>query len=83
MPVSSLVVTLDLQGRELLEELARDPRVTLGELQGRHLPVVLEAATLEESEAVVDGLTRRPGILFVDVVPVVFSDAVAEPEASP
>jgi hypothetical protein len=83
MPVSSLVVTLEGRSRDVLDELARDPRVTLGELQGCHLPVVLEAATLEESESVVEGLTRRPGILFVDVVTVDFSDVVAEPEESP
>lgn len=83
MPISSLVVTLESSSCGVLAELARDPRVTLGELQGLHLPVVLEAPTLEESEAVVEGLARRAGILFVDVVTVDFSDAVAEPEGSP
>ena len=78
MPTSALVITLD--HREdwrdaALTELAGDPRLTLGTLQGPRLPVVAETATLAEGDRLVaDELPLVPGVQFVDVVLVDFSD---------
>jgi hypothetical protein len=77
MPISSLVLTLDaspeLRARAL-SEVARDPRVSLGTpVEGRWLPVVTETASLSEGEVLAESLRELPGVSFVDVVMVDFS----------
>ncbi|WNG59501.1 hypothetical protein F0U59_35915 [Archangium gephyra] len=78
MPISSLVLTLDaspeLRARAL-REVARDPRITLGPpLEECWLPVVTETGSLPEGEALAESLRDVPGVSFVDVVMVDFSE---------
>ncbi len=86
MPISGLVVTLSdvpsLQ-KSALDQLASDPRLTLGELHGIRLPVVAETQTVRQgTDLVREELLDIPGVVFVDVVSVDFSDIdnSAEPE---
>lgn len=77
MAISGLVITLEAEGelrREALAALGDDARLTLGELTGSHLPVVADTRSPAEGRALVEELFRRPGIRFVDVVCVDFSD---------
>ncbi|WNG35008.1 hypothetical protein F0U60_16300 [Archangium minus] len=78
MPISSLVLTLDAspERRALaLCEVARDPRITVGPpLEERWLPVVTETASLSEGESLAESLRELPGVSFVDVVMVDFSE---------
>ncbi len=75
MPVSALVLTLELDRiDEVVAQLATEPHVTLGELQRDRLPVVTEADSLEQAEDSVRALEAVPGVRFVDVVSVDFSD---------
>lgn len=84
MTISGLVVTLSPSPlRDSLEALGRDPRLTLGELQGNRLPVVAETATPEEGEALVEGLLTTPGVLFVDVVRVDFVEGREDTHGTP
>lgn len=79
MPISSLVLTLEdaAERRALaLTELARDARITVGTaLEERWLPVVTETESLSEGEALAESLRELPGVTFVDVVMVDFSEA--------
>lgn len=75
MTVSGLVLTLDndpIARARAWAALTEDPRVLCGEVHGLRLPVVTEAATLEEAEALCEALARLPGIQFVDVVSISF-----------
>ncbi|MFL5355261.1 hypothetical protein [Archangium sp.] len=78
MPISSLVLTLDASPdrRALaLAEVARDSRITLGSpVNGCWLPVVTETRSLSEGEALAESLREVPGVSFVDVVMVDFSE---------
>jgi hypothetical protein len=77
MPISGLVIRLAEKRVELPSQIACDRRLTLGDLQEqRFLPAVLETSTLQESEAVVEGLLALEGILGVDIVTLDFSDNV-------
>lgn len=78
MPISGLVLTLSdepsLQ-QTALSELALDSRLSLGELQVNRLPVVAETDTIRQSTRLVrEELLTIPGVIFVDVVMVDFSD---------
>lgn len=76
MTVSGLVLTLaedPIARAHALEALNADPRVLRGEAQGLRLPVVTEAETAEEAEALCEALGRLPGVVFVDVVSIAFS----------
>lgn len=77
MPVSGLVLTLDES--PLLQASARaalgsDARITLGDAIERRLPVVTETESLTEGEELAEEIARMPGVLFVDVVSIDFSD---------
>lgn len=77
MPVSALVVTLDRRpalAAEAWAHLQQHPALTLGAAQAERLPAVLVTDTLSESERVVQGLFAIPGVAFVDVIAVDFSD---------
>ncbi|PTL77371.1 hypothetical protein [Vitiosangium sp. GDMCC 1.1324] len=78
MPISSLVLTLDASPdrRALaLAGVARDPRITVGApVEERWLPVVTETDSLPEGEALAESLRELPGVSFVDVVMVDFSE---------
>ncbi len=86
MPISGLVITLsdDPSQRQIaLDQLATDPRLTLGQLHGSRLPVVAETETVRQSTDLVrEELLDIPGVVFVDIVSVDFSDIdeSAEPE---
>ncbi len=78
MPISSLVLTLE-DSPELrahaLSALAGDARLTLGTaLVSRWLPVVAETDSLAEGEALCESLRELPGVCFLDVVMVDFSE---------
>jgi hypothetical protein len=84
MIVSALVVTLDDEIRlrsEALAALAADERLTLGPVEGVRVPVVAEVPRAADGEQLVSELQARPGILFVDVVLVDFSDAPDDRDA--
>jgi nitrate reductase NapAB chaperone NapD len=78
MPVSALVVTLDddpVEQAVTISSLSALPHLTVGAKTGRvHVPVVCESETLTEGEHHVRELMRTPGVVFVDVVMVDFSD---------
>lgn len=85
MPISALVVTLsplpELKKRAL-HTLSKDHRLTLGQLQGTRLPLVVETETTRESTRLVrEELPAIEGVIFVDVVMVDFSDAHPPPQA--
>jgi hypothetical protein len=78
MTISGLVVTLALDEAaqaQALRALQRDARLQLGERTGRKLPVVAETGSTTEGEALVEALAATPGVDFVDVVCVDFSEA--------
>lgn len=71
MPISGLVLTLadPAAAARLASDLQeREPRLEFGELQGNHLPLVLETASAHDSRQVHDWLLEQPGVLGVDVV---------------
>ena len=83
MPISGLVIRMKSERPDLYAEIAMDPRITLGPSQHTGFqPAVLETATLSESEAVVEALLLRQGILGIDIVTLDFSDCV-HPEEDP
>lgn len=78
MPISAIVLQLsneDKLRQNAIDDLAQDSRITLGELQDRHLPAVLETATLYDGiQLVKNELPSLKGVVFVHVVSVDFSD---------
>ncbi len=77
MPTSALVLTLDARPERAANALAglrERTDLELGERQGNRLPVVLTTDELWQSEAAVNTLMALPGVQFVDVVAVDFSD---------
>lgn len=81
MPIGGLVVTLDPDPSRrdaALGALAADPRLTLGEPVHDRLPVVAETSTLDEGDALFREVAGAPGVLFVDVISVDFSDMEGE-----
>ena len=77
MPIASIVLTLDdrkLPWEGVLAEIAQDPRVELGSARGRCVPAVLDTASAQEGEALVQSFFEKEGVLFVDVVAVDFSE---------
>lgn len=78
MPISSLVLTLDespAQRALALAAVTRDSRITVGTpLEERWLPLVTETASLSEGEQLAESLKELPGVSFVDVVMVDFSE---------
>lgn len=81
MPISGLVIRMKSECPGIREEIARDERITLGSSQHPGFqPAVLETTTLGESEAVVEALLSRDGVLGIDIVTVDFSDCVQPTE---
>jgi hypothetical protein len=78
MPISSLVLTLEASPElraHALSALAREPRLTLGTpLEERWLPVVAETDSLFEGEELCESLRELPGVSFLDVVMIDFSE---------
>lgn len=77
MAISGLVITLDEDPHlhlQALEALRADGRLELGTPCGNRLPVVVATADATEGEAVVEELFTWPGIQFVDLVCVDFTD---------
>jgi nitrate reductase NapAB chaperone NapD len=71
MKISGLIVTLE-PSQERRENAVRlmgeKPSFLLGECDGDHLPVAMEAASSQDAENEVRWLQDLPGVLFVDVV---------------
>ncbi len=77
MPIIGAVLSLsplDAPYTELREALARDTRLTLGEVANGRLPVVVETRSHEEDRAYLDALRSMPGVLDVQVAFNDFSD---------
>lgn len=75
MTISGLVVTLSDEPdarSAALAHIARDSRLTAGELVRNRLPLVAETGDEREGEALVDALFEVPGIRFVDLISVHF-----------
>jgi hypothetical protein len=78
MVVSALVVTLPadpIHSLEVLVELARDPRLAIGEPVRDRVPVVAETTCAREGAALAERLAALPGV-HVDVVAIDFGEAV-------
>lgn len=74
---SGLVLTLDEDPAlraAALAELARDPRISIGEPTGLRLPIATEASDLPAAEALAEALGHLDGVRFVDVVFVHFEE---------
>lgn len=83
MPVLGAVVTLSRSPEErtrCLEGLATLPHLTLGELAGDRLPVVLDTPDRVADRAAWKGLEKHPGVVHAELVFADFSDLHA-PEA--
>lgn len=77
MITSGLVLTLNADAalaQQAVASLRTRPEFTAGERNGRWLPVALEVADDDASRAAHDWLNSLPGVEFVDVVSVDFSD---------
>lgn len=77
MIVSALVLTLsdDPSARaRALEELGRNPRLSLGELLERRLPVVAENDDAGQGASLCEALGEVPGVVRVDVVSIASDD---------
>jgi hypothetical protein len=87
MITSGLVLTLNADAalaEQAVASLHARPEFTPGERNGRWLPVALEAADNAESRNLHDWLNALPGVDFVDVVYVDFSeDREAPASATP
>jgi hypothetical protein len=84
MPVSGLLLTLagtEQDQSTALAAIEAHPAFTCGEIFGRWLPVAMEARDDRESRDLHDWLMAQPGIGFVDVVAVNFSELESEPVA--
>ena len=87
MPISGLVLTLSADAAladQAVAKLHTRPEFTLGECNDRWLPVALDAADDAASRDLHDWLNALPGVEFVDVVYVDFSeDSEAPASATP
>lgn len=78
MPISGLVVTLNEDSRsrtETLDEIGREPRITLGVLAANRLAIVLDTKSSEEDRQLWDWLGGLSGVSFLDVTFVGFEPA--------
>jgi hypothetical protein len=69
MPVYGLVITLESHvefEQLLLEELCRDPRITLGDRSGLRLALATETETAAEQRDLHDHLLDHPAVVHVD-----------------
>ncbi len=77
MPISGWVLTLgpdESQRIQVVQRLQSDARVTVGEPAGARLPVVLETSSPNEGHAMIEDLSDSPGVLFIELVCLDFSD---------
>jgi hypothetical protein len=75
MPVSAIVITLDLPlDSELSHKLSSQPGLELGSPQGNRLPAVLDTPTSRASSDTVEQLRSFAGVASVDIVSIDFSE---------
>ena len=77
MITSGIVITLNADAalaRQAQATLQARPELTLGKLNSRWLPIALEAADVGASRDFHDWLNTVPGVDFVDVVEVNFTE---------
>lgn len=80
MTVSALVVTLLPEPgprRAVLDLLAGDPRLTLGEPIVDRLPLVAETRSCADGEALVRELEALGGVARIDVIAIDFSEEIS------
>lgn len=78
MSVSALVVTLSIQpdrANRVLRELEAHPQITVGELNGQKLPIVLDTPSVREDEAAFEWMNHLADVDHVDVVYIDFGDS--------
>jgi hypothetical protein len=78
MPVFGFVLTLTpaAESTSCARTLAREPGITLGALEGRRLPIVLELDPGAHPESHVARWLALPGVLHVDYAFADFDDLV-------
>jgi len=75
MAVAALILHLDLaRADSTVEQLARHPALTLGAPQGLLLPVAVASSDARHGMALVEEIQATPGVAFIDVVMIDFSD---------
>lgn len=82
MPVIGAVVTLSPEPglrAQALAALAREPALTMGDLQAGRMPIVLETSSTREDRDRFDALHRLPGVMAAEPVFADFSDLLASP----
>lgn len=68
MPFSALVLTLGPDPESVITRLSSRFDLSLGELTGTRLPVVLESTDARSAAHVMDALSEEPGVLHVDLI---------------
>ena len=80
MPVSGLVLTLNddpTLRSDAIAAIEADERLTIGDAQGLHLPVVAETDTIGEGKQLLrEELMDIDGVVFVKLITVNFEDQV-------
>jgi hypothetical protein len=75
MAVAALILHLDpAHAGTTVQRLARHPALSVGAPQGLLLPVAAESPDARGGRALFEELEATPGVVFVDVVMVDFSD---------
>lgn len=77
MPVSGLVITFSSDTADhsaVLEQLAREPTIELGDACGPKLPIVVDTDTREQDRTIWNWVRDLPGVAMVDVAFVGFED---------
>ena len=74
--VADLRLAAEAEHRAALEWLRGVPAITLGEAQGRRIPIVVDAADQAESDRTLKALSELRGVCNVEVVYVDFEDVL-------
>jgi len=77
VPVSGLVITFSSDTADhgkVLEQLAGEPAIEVGEACGPKLPIVVDTDTREQDRTIWHWVRDLPGVAMVDVAFVAFDD---------
>lgn len=70
MPVSGLVITICEETRlreDVIGDLSQHPQMTMGEMEGNRLAVLLDTPTRADDKASLKWLESLPGVMMVEV----------------